>query len=54
MLIRDLKAYADAAEDDKEIGVVVYSISAAMEIAATFDVVARFDEYGALMIYVEI
>jgi hypothetical protein len=54
MLLRDFKDYTDIAKDDEEVGVVVYSIDTGNEIAATFDVVADINEYGQLMINIEI
>jgi hypothetical protein len=54
MLLRSLKDYADIASDNEEIGVVVYSIYTGDEIATTFDVVADINEYGQLMISIEV
>jgi hypothetical protein len=52
MLLAELQTYIDAAEADREIGVVVLSIDTGGEIALTFDVVADISEYGELIISV--
>jgi hypothetical protein len=54
MLVRDLRAYLEAAEDGEDFGIVIRSLCTGAEITATFDVAVEFDEYGLLMICVSI
>jgi hypothetical protein len=49
MLLRELLDYADAASDNREIGVAVLSIETGDEIALVFDVGADISEYGELI-----
>jgi len=48
------QVYVDAAADESEICVVVYSIETGDVIAASYDVVAVISEYGELMICIAI
>jgi len=54
MSLTELQVYMDAAEDDREIGVLVHSIETGDEIALTYDVVADISEYGELIISVAV
>jgi hypothetical protein len=54
LLASVLTTYVDAASDDWEIGVAIYSGETGEEIAMTFDVVADINEYGELMIRISI
>jgi len=53
MLINNLLTYA-AAADDSEIAIAVYSIETGEEIALSFAVAADFDEYGDLILSIQI
>jgi hypothetical protein len=50
MFKSSLQTYIDAAADDREICVVVYSAETGEGIATSYDIVADISEYGELMI----
>jgi len=54
MLLHDLKNYIDAASDDMEMGVIVFSVESGDEIAVSYDVAVHISEYGELMIEIQI
>jgi hypothetical protein len=47
-------AYAGAAPDGREIGIVLYSIETGKEICTSFDVVTDVGEHGELLICTQI
>jgi hypothetical protein len=54
MFFSDLYGYADAASDDREIGVVVCHAYTGKEVAVSYDVVADVSEHGELMICIAV
>jgi len=54
MLVRDLLTYVDVIPDDKEIIVSVYSIETGIEIAGSYAIAVDINEYGELMISIEV
>jgi len=54
MLIRNLKVFIDAASKHNVIGVVVSSIETGDEIAVTYDLDFDIDEYGDMLLYIQI
>ena len=54
MLKKTIQSYIDAACDDMDIGVAVYSIESGEEIAVSYDVVADTNVHGGLMIIISI
>jgi len=54
MLVRDFQTYIDAISGDREIGVFVHSIETGVEIAGSYDIAVDINEFGELMISIEI
>jgi len=54
MLIRSLDAFVESAAKYDAIGVVVQSIDTGDEIAVTFDLEIVVNEYGDLLLYIQI
>ena len=54
MFVRDLQTYLDAVLDEVEIGIIVYSIETGEVIVLSYAVVADINEYGELMLGIEI
>lgn len=54
MFAHTLRDYAEYACDRSEVGVAVYSVESGRMVALSFDAVADINEYGQLIISIEI
>jgi len=54
MLVRNLQNYIDAVSDKSDIGIAIHSIETGREIAVVYATAVEINEYGELIIKVEI
>jgi hypothetical protein len=50
----DILPYLDAASDNTDIGVTIYSLAGGDEIAVTYDLIVDINEYGEIMIIISL
>jgi len=54
MLVHNLQTYIDAVSDESDIGIAIHSAEAGKDIVVSYAATAEINEYGELIIRVEI